>query len=66
MSKLKTHKSAQKRIKRKVGSRFQAQNMSAQHRTTGKSARTKRASRQTKLLSKAETNKIKKLLPYVK
>lgn len=63
--KLKTNKSVAKRIGKKTKSgQYQAMKMSAQHRTTGKSKRTKQASRKSQIISKAENKNIAKNLPY--
>jgi len=65
MSKLKTHKSLKKRVKKQTKSgKFLVRHMSAQHRTRGKATRTKQASRKMQTLSATETDRIKQLLPY--
>lgn len=63
--KLKTKKSAAKRIgkKNKLG-QYRASKMSAQHRTIGKSKRTLRSSTKQQQLSKTENDRIAKMLPY--
>lgn len=64
--KLKTHKSAVKRVKKitKVG-QFLVRSLSAQHRTTGKSKRVLQKSKKFQSLSKATNKMIKKLLPNI-
>lgn len=66
MSKLKTNKSAQKRIlgRTKTG-RYVAATNSAQHRTAGKSSRVLQATGKKRSLAKTEENRLKKLLPYL-
>lgn len=66
MSKLKTHKSAAKRIVRRTNAgRFLTSTNSAQHRTGGKSPRVLRASGKKQSLAKTEEHRLKKLLPYL-
>lgn len=66
MSKLKTHKSAQKRILRRTkDGRYVAPTNSAQHRTGGKSTRVLQATGKKRTLAKTEENRLKKLLPYL-
>ncbi|MBI4022754.1 50S ribosomal protein L35 [Candidatus Berkelbacteria bacterium] len=63
--KQKTHKAASKRIqKRTKRGQFLARTMSAQHRTSGKSARTLQRSRKLQSLSSANRRRLTKLLPY--
>lgn len=63
MPKLKTHKSASKRIVGHKGRRFIVRTMSAQHRTMGKSARTLQKAGEHMVLSKANQHRFEKLLP---
>ncbi len=66
MSKLKTHKSAAKRIRRKTKAGLYAGlAMSAQHRTTGKSSRVQQAAGKARTLSDANRRRLAKLLPYL-
>ena len=66
MPKLKTSKSAAKRIiKVSKNGKIIRRKMSAQHRTKGKSTRTLLSSRKQKNVSKSDTKKIKKLIPYI-
>lgn len=66
MPKLKTHKSAQKRIFRRTkAGRFLTSTNSAQHRTSGKSPRVLRRSGKKQSLAKTEDNRLAKLLPYL-
>ncbi|MEK7184252.1 MAG: hypothetical protein AAB701_01900 [Patescibacteria group bacterium] len=66
MSKLKTHKSASRRIKKKTrAGLYMALSMSAQHRTSGKSARVKQTSGKARSLSDANNKRLAKLLPYL-
>ena len=66
MPKLKTHKSAAKRIPRKTRSGlYMALSMSAQHRTRGKSSRVKQATGKLRTLSDANHKRLARLLPYL-
>ncbi len=66
MSKLKTHKSASRRIKRKTrAGLYTALSMSSQHRTTGKSSRVQQAAGKSRSLSDANNKRLAKLLPYL-
>ena len=66
MPKLKTNKSAAKRIIRKTrAGLYQSLSASAQHRTTGKSARVMRDSSKSRSLSYANNRRLAKLLPYL-
>ncbi len=65
MPKLKTSKSAKKRIvKISKKNKIIRKKMSAQHRTKGKSKRTLTQSTRNAVLSNTDAKKIKKLLPY--
>jgi ribosomal protein L35 len=65
MPKLKTSKSAAKRIvKITKNNKMIRRKMSAQHLAAGKSKRAKRASRKTIQVSKKDQKKIRKLVPY--
>lgn len=66
MPKLKTSKSAQKRIVKITRSgKIIRRKMSAQHRTGGKSKRALSASKKETQVSSANLKTIKKLIPYV-
>lgn len=62
--KLKTVKSAQKRIKVTSRGKLLRRNISAQHLVQGKSKRTRRATGKFTKIAKADMSKIKKLIPY--
>ena len=66
MPKLKTHKSASKRIQRKTrAGLYTGLSMSAQHRTRGKSSRVQQASGKARSLSDANNRRLARLLPYL-
>ena len=66
MPKLKTHKSAAKRIKGKSrAGLYMGLTTSAQHRTGGKSSRVLQASGKTRSLSDANRRRLARLLPYL-
>ena len=63
--KMKTSKSALKRIKKTTSSgKILVQGMSAQHRAKGKSKRTKKNAALTFDVAKANLKTLRKLLPY--
>ncbi|MCL5794909.1 MAG: 50S ribosomal protein L35 [Patescibacteria group bacterium] len=67
MPKLKTSKSAAKRIARITkNKKIIRRGMSAQHLTSGKSKRTKSRAKQNFVVSKASVKHLKKLLPNLK
>lgn len=64
--KLKTSSSASKRVKKiSKSGKYLALSTSAQHRGKGKSPRTKRKAMRTLVLSKANSRKMRILLPYL-
>ncbi|KAB2951567.1 50S ribosomal protein L35 [Heliorestis acidaminivorans] len=64
MPKMKTHRGAAKRFKKTASGKFKAKNAFARHILEKKSAKRKRNLRGTSVLSKSETPKLVKLLPY--
>ncbi|MEK7143053.1 MAG: 50S ribosomal protein L35 [Patescibacteria group bacterium] len=62
--KLKTVKSAQKRIKITRQGKILRRQLSAQHLTQGKSKRVRRAAGKLSQIAQADKKKIKKLVPY--
>lgn len=62
--KLKTVKSAQKRIKITRQGKLLRRKLSAQHLTQGKSKRARRGAGKLSQVARADKNKIKKLIPY--
>lgn len=62
--KIKTVKSASKRIIKTGRGKFRRRNLSAQHLTAGKSKRTLRAQNKSQQISAADISKLKKLVPY--
>lgn len=65
MPKLKTSKSALKRVVKITGKgKILRYKMSAQHRAKGKSKRTKKEAMKEMEFSKGDAKKLKKLIPY--
>lgn len=65
MPKLKTRKSVSKRIvKVTKNDQLLRRNLSAQHRTTGKSARTKRAARSQSVVAAGDIKLVRSFIPY--
>jgi len=64
MPKLKTHRGAAKRFKRTASGKFIRSKAFKQHILTSKSSKRKRAMRGTAVVSKADSAKLAKMLPY--
>ncbi len=65
MPKLKTRQSVAKRVVKVTGTgKLLRRSTSAQHRTTGKSARTLRQAKMKEQIADADFKQIKKALPY--
>ena len=64
MPKLKTHRGAAKRFKRTATGKFVRSKAFKQHILTSKSSKRKRAMRGTTVVSKADSAKLAKMLPY--
>lgn len=64
MPKMKSHRGAAKRFKRTGGGRFKRAQGFKSHLLTGKSRSRKRRLRQGALVSKADEQRVKELLPY--
>ena len=62
--KLKTHRGAAKRFKRTKNGKFLRGNAFSQHILTSKSRKRKRGLKGTTTVSKADTPKIARMLPY--
>ncbi len=64
MPKMKTRKSAAKRYKLTANGKVKYKKQGLRHILTKKSTKRKRSLRHTDILSKAETSRARKLLPY--
>ena len=64
MPKMKTNKSAAKRFKSTKSGKFKRRNAFAAHLLTGKSAKRRRKLRKASLLSEADLDRVKRMLPY--
>jgi len=64
MPKLKTHRGAAKRFKKTGTGKFVRSKAFKRHILTSKPTRRKRQARGTELVSKADTAKLKRMLPY--
>ncbi|MCD6459196.1 50S ribosomal protein L35 [bacterium] len=64
MPKLKTNKAASKRFKATATGKFKKNSSFAGHIMTKKNTKRKRRLRHSQLLDKADTQKVRKLLPY--
>ena len=64
MPKMKTSKSAIKRVVGKKSGIYYSE-MSAQHRSKGKSKRAKRMAGNLMLVTKGDSKKLKRLVPYI-
>ena len=64
MPKLKSHRGAAKRFKKTAGGKFMRSKAFKQHILTSKSSKRKRAMRGTTTVSKADSAKLAKMLPY--
>lgn len=64
MPKVKTNRSAAKRFKKTGSGKFKRSKMGSNHFTGKENAKTIRGLRKSTLVSKADTPKINKILPY--
>jgi large subunit ribosomal protein L35 len=64
MPKLKTHRGAAKRFKKTASGKFLRSKAFKQHILTSKSRKRKRGMRGTAVVSKADSAKLAKMLPY--
>lgn len=64
MPKMKTNKAAAKRFKRTKNGQFKRNKAFARHILTKKSAKRKRNLRKSAILDKADTAKVRRMLPY--
>jgi large subunit ribosomal protein L35 len=64
MPKLKTHKGAAKRFKKTAGGKVKRGHAFQRHILTSKPTKRKRQADQPGLVSKADTPKVKRMIPY--
>ena len=64
MPKLKTHRGAAKRFKKTATGKFMRSKAFKQHILTSKSAKRKRHMRGTAVVSKSDTKRLARMLPY--
>ena len=64
MPKLKSHRGAAKRFKKTASGKFLRSKAFKQHILTSKSSKRKRAMRGTAVVAKADSAKLKRMLPY--
>jgi large subunit ribosomal protein L35 len=64
MPKLKTHRGAAKRFKKTASGKFMRSKAFKQHILTSKTAKRKRALRGSAMVSKGDTPKLARMLPY--
>jgi len=64
MPKMKTHRGAAKRVRKTGSGKFKRMRANKSHILTKKTRKRKRRLRQSDLVSKADTKKMNKILPY--
>ena len=64
MPKLKSHRGAKKRFKVTASGKIKRSKAFSSHLLTGKNAKRRRRLRDSSLVSKSDTDRIKRLLPY--